>query len=142
MVIQRIQSLYLLIAAVLMGVFTFLPVFDTVVDGANLSIGALTTCGIARQSWVLLCLDVVIVALSAITIFKFKNLKFQARLCAVLMALILGLLATIAVMFFGLAAADMHWAIALPLLALVLVFLARRGILHDRKLLSDSERIR
>ena len=38
--------------------------------------------------------------------------------------------------------AVIQWSIALPFVAIVLTMLALKGIKHDKKLLSDSERIR
>ncbi len=145
MVIQRIQSLYLLLVAVVMGIFAFLPVIGANVDGSQLAVGAVASCGVTQPSWLLLCLDVLIALLSLIAIFKYRSLPFQQRLCGVIVALIVALLVCIGVVFFqqkGQCAAVLRWSVALPCVALVLALLARKGIKHDRKLLSDSERIR
>ncbi|MBR6285261.1 MAG: DUF4293 domain-containing protein [Muribaculaceae bacterium] len=145
MVIQRIQTLYLLLVAVLMGIFAFLPVIGANVDGNALAIGALGTCGVTQPSWLLFCLDALVVVLALIAIFKFKDLKGQMRLCGVMLLLLVALLACIAVIFVGQrgqCTAVLQWPIALPLVAMVFTMLARKGIKHDRKLLSDSERIR
>ncbi len=144
MVIQRIQSLYLLLVVVLMSIFAFLPVFGANVDGNNLAVGALPTCGVTQPSWLLLTLDALVALLALITIFKYKDLKAQQRLCSILILLIVAVIVCIAIMFVsqkdGIAA--LQWSIALPFVALVFAMLAKKGVKHDRKLLSDSERIR
>ena len=145
MVIQRIQSLYLLLVAVLMCIFAFLPVFGASVDGNNLAVGALPTCGVTQLSWVLLTLDALIAVLALITIFKYRDLKAQKRLSGIVILLIVALLVYVAIIFVGQRGqciAAMQWSIALPFVAMVFAMLARKGIKHDLKLLSDSERIR
>ena len=145
MVLQRIQTLYLLLAAILMSIFTFMPVIGLINDGGNFLVGAVTTNGVNQQSWVLLILDVVVVLLSLITIFKYKNLKKQITFCSVLLLLVIALLATIGVMMLmqkGQSIAVVQWTIAFPFVSMVLVMLARGGMKHDKKVLSDSERIR
>ncbi len=145
MVLQRIQTVYLLIAVILMAVFTFMPVFTVIgADGAATSVGALPTGGMT-WSWLLLVLDVLVMAMCCITIFKYRDLKGQIRLAAIDMLVIVALIAAVA----GMACQyncpvgiEVEWQLLLPVLALVFVFLARRGMKHDKKLLADSERIR
>lgn len=145
MVLQRIQTLYLLLAAILMAVFTFMPVIGLVNDGGEFLVGAVPTCGVNESSYILLVLDVLIVALSLVTMFKYKNLKKQITFCSVLLLLVITLLACIGVMMLmqkGVSIAVVQWPIAFPFVAMVLVMLARGGMKRDKKLLSDSERIR
>lgn len=145
MVIQRIQTLYLLLASILMAVFTFLPVIQLTNDGGVFLVGAITTCGVNVSSLVLLCMDLLVVVLAFITIFLFKNLKLQIKTASVLALIVLALLCTIAVMMImqkGVSIAVIQWPIAFPFVTLVLVMLAKKGMKHDKKLLTDSERIR
>ena len=145
MVIQRIQSVYLLLVAVLMGIFMFFPVIGANVEGKDELIGAFTANGVTAQSWWLLALDALVVLLALIAIFKYKDLKGQIRLTGILILLILTLLVCVAVMVVSLNGACLSavkWPIAFPVVSLILAALARRGIKHDKKLLSDSERIR
>lgn len=145
MVLQRIQTLYLLIAAILMAVFTFMPVFQLTNDSGVYAVGALATCGVNQTSFVLLNLDILIVALALVTIFKYKNLKSQMTFTKVLLMLVITLLVCIGVMMVmqhGISIAVVQWTIALPFVSMVLVMLAHGGMKHDKKLLSDSERIR
>ncbi len=69
----------------------------------------------------------------------FKNRKLQAGLCLLPLALLLAWYVVLATY----ATADaMKWQYALPLLAMALVFLARKGILHDEKVVRSLDRIR
>lgn len=145
MVIQRIQSLYLLLASILMIVFAFMPVIELRSDAGVFFIGALPLGKISMVSYVLLCLDVLISVLSVIVIFMYKNLKQQIKVTNVLLLLVVALLVTIGVMMVtqhGHAVAIMQWPIAFPFVSMVLVMMASKGMKHDKKLLSDSERIR
>ena len=145
MVIQRIQSVYLLLVAVLMGIFMFFPVIGGNVEGKDELVGALMTNGVTTQSWWLLALDALVALLALIAIFKYKDLKGQIRLTGILILLILTLLVCVGVMVASLNGAcisAVKWPIAFPVVALIFAVLARRGIKHDKKLLTDSERIR
>lgn len=145
MVIQRIQSLYLLLVAVLMGIFMFFPVIGGNVEGKDELVGALMTNGVTTQSWWLLALDALVAVLALIAIFKYKDLKGQIRLTGILVLLILTLLVCVGVMVAclnGACLSAVKWPIAFPVVALIFAVLARRGIKHDKKLLTDSERIR
>ena len=73
MVIQRIQSLYLLIAAVLMAAFAFFPAFDVS----------------------MMVLIVLISLLAIVDIFLYKNLQRQMTVCFV--DIIIGLAMLVAI---------------------------------------------
>ena len=140
MVIQRKQSLFLLITAILMGVFAFMPsLWDA---NGNTILGGYRE-GIDMLPFVLSCL---IALLSFITIFKFKSLRFQKILCVVNILLIIATLATICVIALMHKDCDLLGSMTyyniLPLLAIIFLLLAHKGISHDQRLLSGSSRIR
>lgn len=145
MVLQRIQTVYLFIAVVLMAVFTFFPVFTVSNGDGVFTVGALANSSVNTPSTLLLCLDVLIALFALVTIFKYKNLKKQIALAGILLLLVIALLVTIGVLFVmqkGVGIAVIEWPIAFPFVTMVLVMLARGGMQRDKKLLSDSERIR
>ena len=145
MQIQRIQSIYLLLAAILMAVFMFLPAIGLASESGLQTIGALNVCGITHAMPLLMCLDVLIVVLLLITLFKYRNLPFQMKLCKVNILLIVTLLIIIGITAYlqkVQSISAIQWGNVLPLIAIVFVVLAHKGIKHDKKLLSDSERIR
>ena len=88
MVLQRWQSVYLLIAAIALGLATFMPVFDIVrLDKSVLPVDLQSLESAAMPGgyayFILLALSAL---LSLITIFKYKNLKLQkfALICTFL----------------------------------------------------------
>lgn len=145
MVLQRIQTVYLLVAVILMAIFTFMPVLSVTNENNVFVVGALTNGIVNSPSIVLLVLDVLIVLFTIVTMFSFKNLKKQISMAGVLLLLVVTLLVTIAVMLVmqkGNGVAVLQWPVVFPIITMVMVMLARGGMKHDKKLLSDSERIR
>ena len=148
MVLQRIQTLYLLLAAILLAVFAFVPSVVISNGGqADYVIGVLNS-GVApntKPDLIMLAMDLLVLVLIVVTIFSYKDLMKQLRLCAISIALILALLLCVVVLTLTLGrlgTVTMTLWNLLPFVAFVACILAHRGISHDRKLLSDSQRIR
>ena len=141
MVIQRKQSLFLLIAAILMGIYAFMP--QLINARGDVIMGGMCLEGLESIPFFLNCL---IALLSFITIFKFKSLKFQKTLCIINILLILASLATMCSIAFLQEDCDLLGSLTyynvLPILAIIFLLLAHKGIAHDRKLLRGSSRIR
>ena len=76
MVIQRIQTVYLLLAAIVTAVFAFVPVINVLnPDGVvEISFNSLHF-----GAWTMV-LEILIVILAIIAIFKYRDLKTQIRL--------------------------------------------------------------
>ena len=133
MMIQRMQSLYLLVAAALMGWFCF----------TNLgSIGEDTVITVKSNTilWIVSILTAVIYFLA---IFLFKNPKKQKSAIYAAMIVTIGVIATSAIIIFGgeeSISPDSN-AIA-PAIALIGAIRAIQGINKDVKTLRDAERIR
>ena len=85
MVIQRIQSIYLLIAVILMAVFAFFPALTFELGGREFVYGALETgkVGVTHIDPLMLMLVVLISLLAFIDIFLYKNLQRQMTVCIV-----------------------------------------------------------
>ena len=145
MVLQRWQSVFLLLAAIAMAVFTFMPVMGLATDNGVVTLSALGCDQEGVSSMVLLVLDCLSVILLLVTIFKYHDLKLQQRLCKVNILLLVAIIAFIVVMWLmqrGQAIAVLKPWIVLPFVALFFTMWASGRIKADRKLLSDSERIR
>lgn len=150
MVIQRLQTLYLLIATVLMVVFAFCPSVIIQSGGPEYALGVLKTgvAGATHPDLLMSTVTGLVVLLSLITIFKFKNLKLQLKLCSINAALTVVVLLISAILALtlrgkaGVGTVSFTLYNALPVLAVVMQILAYRGIRHDKKLLSSSERLR
>ena len=89
MVIQRKQSLFLLIAAILMGIYAFMALLINA--KGEVILGGMTFDGIGGVIFILNCL---VALLSFVTIFKFKSMRFQKKLCIINILLIIASLAT------------------------------------------------
>lgn len=151
--IQRIQSLYLLLAAAFMSLTLFMPIATFVVDGQTYELTAFSlTCGEISQSTIWLGIILAIAtALPLITIFLFKKRTLQIRLCAVEVVLLIGSLVLVALyywltsrLFEGLVIEHRQfgWAAPMPIVALVLSYLASRAIFKDEVLVRSLDRIR
>lgn len=148
--IQRIQTLYLLIATALMSVAIFTPVarfFDGAQEYTLTAFALKDTAGAVAQPalymGILLALAGV---LPFIVIFLFKNRQLQIRLCAAEIVLLVGSLAVMAIYYYLSArlfdVASIKIAIVMPLLAIVFVALAIRSIFRDEVLVRSLDRIR
>ncbi len=144
MQIQRIQSLYIFIAAVLMCVFAFVPMLTMEVaieEGAEVGTVALRPfdeLGIFIP-----------VGLSALFIFVdlflYNNLTLQRKFLCFCMTLTLISCALVAyITFISLAPekAVLSWWCVLPVVSLIFQWLGVRGIRHDYNLLRSADRIR
>ena len=85
MVIQRIQSVYLLIAVILMIVFAFFPALSFDLADKTVLYGAIETgrAGNMHINPLLITLIILISFLAIIDIFLFKNLQRQMTVCFV-----------------------------------------------------------
>lgn len=141
MVIQRKQSLFLLIASILMGVYAFMPLLNS--SNGEVILGGMNFSGMDGVIFILNCL---VALLSLITIFKFKCLRFQKKLCVINILLIIASIATICCVALMQKDCDLIGSLTyyniLPVLAIVFLLLAHKGITHDQRLLSGSSRIR
>ena len=93
--IQRIQSLYLIAVAALMGITLFAPIAKFTVGDIDFVLTAFSLAGGGEsQSTIWMGIILVIAAvLPIVTIFLFKNRQFQIRLCAAEFVLLLGAVA-------------------------------------------------
>lgn len=154
--IQRIQSVYLLLAGIL-------PAFTITTPLARFSMkeeGYLTLSALGLRAsetaqptatqpvyLVLAVLAVVLIALSLVNIFGYKNRRRQVRVCNWSVALTVAWYVAyigICVLFTQQTATAFTPALcaALPFLTLVLTLLARRAIKKDEELVRAADRIR
>jgi hypothetical protein len=153
--IQRLQTLYLLIADVLIAIMFFVPFTQMYGNGGKLFLfylsgitGEGTDQGeIMQKSWPLLILTCLILVLLTLVIFLYKNRKLQIKICYLTIVLLLGLLSSIYFTIWkcnSLLGGDYSLKISFsfPLIATLLVFLAIRGIAKDDKLVKSIHRIR
>ena len=97
-------------------------------------------CMIAGAGTTLELVLLIVAAVGTLAIIPlFKNRKAQASLCLLPMVL---LLAWYVLLALNAIPETMHWQYALPAVAILLIFMARKGIVHDEKVVRSYERIR
>lgn len=145
--IQRIQSLYLLLAAAAGAGTWFMNIWK-----ATLSDGTQTYFK-AQSSFLVFVVYMLIVALALFCIFLFKNRKLQFRLTVLNILLAI---ASIALQYFEvlntankLQEGGKHISDAtylpgafLPVLILIFLFMAAKGIYKDERLIKSLDRLR
>ena len=149
--IQRIQTLYLLLVVILGTLLCFFPPMQFLMPEGADYIMLMTF-----DKWALATITVVIPAMALINIFLFKRRLLQARLNVMNVILCLGYYALLALYTAyivkgyepigeqNLTNADWYltvWA-AIPLVNLVLIMMATRRILKDEALVRAADRLR
>ena len=150
MVIQRLQNLYLLISSILFAVLAFVPCASVITGEHTINIGSMWSENLlecSQLSYVISILLGLAFFMPLLTISKFHNLKFQKNLCGISIMITLALILLVLICTFNIASyfngsIAINSSISLPLVALILEIMALRGIKADRKLLSDSSRLR
>ncbi|MBR3451491.1 MAG: DUF4293 domain-containing protein [Muribaculaceae bacterium] len=149
MVIQRIQTVYLIIAIILMVVFAFFPALSFELGGREFVYGALETgkVGVTHFDPLMLMLIVLISLLALIDIFLYKNLQRQMTVCFVDIIIGLAMLVAICIQAYMVGARDgvtltWQWYLALPVLSIIFLMLAHKSMSKDKKMLRDSDRLR
>jgi len=143
--IQRIQSIWLLLAAIAILCLLFVPVLISK-DGE--STYTLNGYGINNKSTNILLLVSTILAglISLLNIFNFRNRRLQIRIASLNILLILGLsfwFSSLAKQLpGGIKNSDIGIGLFLPLAAIIFTLLAIRGIKKDEKLIRSADRLR
>ena len=135
MVIQRWQSVLLLISAIFVALAGILP-YAVTANGVDLC---------AVQTPVLLCVDILVALLLLIDIFLYRNLRYQMKVTRLALGLIVVLEAAIAAYTCaGLEGATISiiGGIVMPMLALISSFVALRLMHSDYRLLRSADRLR
>lgn len=97
-------------------------------------------CIIAGAGTTLQVVLLIAAALATLAVIPlYKNRKLQAGLTLVPMLLLLAWYVVLALYAIP---ETMHWQYALPALSILLIFMARKGIVHDEKVVRSYERIR
>lgn len=115
--IQRKQTIFLLLAAIALGVGTF----------------------VATGTLIMRIVLVLTALLAILCIFLYKNRKLQAKATTLIIILPVAWYILLSVLFGW---NMLCWADALPAVSIVLMFMAYKGIMHDEKLVRSLDRIR
>ncbi|MDD2612149.1 MAG: DUF4293 domain-containing protein [Bacteroidales bacterium] len=151
--IQRIQSLYLLLITALLIAVLFLP-FGFLQTPAEMyeytafSIQQVLTGEVyALPVWILAAVLIISAALSFLTIFLYKKRKVQIRLCLcneLVLVLFYLIYAIFLFMFISKTGAENEtcFGMALPLISIILNYMAVIAIRKDEALVKSWDRIR
>lgn len=150
--IQRKQTVFLLIAVIVTVACLCLPVGRFVPDGMglertmyNLWIVSPADSGVECSVWALFAIQIITLPVALTAIFMFKNRRAQARLCMFNTLLCIGWYAVYAAFALTLGRDEhfrLSFAACLPLVSAILYLLARKGILDDERLVRAADRIR
>ncbi|MDD4590183.1 MAG: DUF4293 domain-containing protein [Parabacteroides sp.] len=152
--LQRIQTVYLLIIVGLMVVLLFLPLAvlqagDQLYTFDVMGISTMSaTSQLIYPTWGLFVLTAAVALIAFITIFLFKKRILQIRMCIFNAILMLGIYGMFAFFVSHLngpladARLSIKFACALPVVGLILDYLAIRNIGADEALVRSLERLR
>ncbi|MDO4780142.1 MAG: DUF4293 domain-containing protein [Bacteroides sp.] len=139
--IQRIQTVYLLLSAVAIILAIFMPVgFIYTTNGVEAPLH------LYESYWGLLGILSIAAIINIGTIFLFKNRILQIRFCSFNSLILLGFYIA-AVTFYimmdtTLFSFRINWTLCLPAISIILNILAIRGIAKDEALVRAANRIR
>jgi len=156
--LQRIQSLYLLLAAIAMGLTVYFPLADAIGSDDSLVLYSYKLISLVPDSspdlpvyfiWPLAVISLLVLLISVITIFMYKK---RMRQLTIIRGAIILLIIMIALFFFyyspelekisgGIVGYKVPGAY-LPVVTFILFVLAYRGIIADEKLIRSADRLR
>lgn len=156
MVIQRWQSVLLLIAAVMMACFSFASLGQVQTEDFSLNFTALgftyegeatdgAPQGTFLSTWYFFIVSLTTAILCLIDIFLFKNLPLQKKVCAIAILFCIASAAIAAGLgYTAIENYSVSWSsMALcPLLAVIACLMARNRMARDQKLLRSADRFR
>lgn len=149
--LQRIQTVYLLIIVALTIAILFLPLAVLQSGDQLFTFDATGISTMAAQpeliypTWGLFALTIVISLLALLTIFLFKKRILQIRICVFNAILMLGFYGLFAFFYWDLGnlfSLSLKIAFSFPLISLILDYLAIRNIGADEALVRSLDRLR
>ena len=148
--IQRIQSVYLLIVTILMVVCLCIPVGTIISENKEISefgnlFNSLPDGTKDYAPWSLFVILLLVAILAFGTIFLFKKRMLQIRITIFSTILLIGYYLTFIAYIFMLAentTFSASWSVCLPLVGIILNWLAIRGIGADEALVKAYDRLR
>lgn len=158
MVIQRWQSLFLLLSAVFMGLFSFLPIGEIqylkdtfIISAMGVNLNAQThnavAAGFDLDFLYIFVTSLVSTIIPLIAVFCYKQMRLQMRLCLIALLLTATTGVSVASEVYGselssLGSISLSWVAVLPLLSIVSILIARGCIVSDKRKLDSYDRLR
>lgn len=148
--IQRIQTVYLLLVVALLIISMYLPL-GSFID-MDLTVYKFNPLGVTINSnvhstWGLFSILLLSAIIAFFSIFLFKNRVLQLRMTVFNTIILIGYYITFTVFLFSIkndleANFQIHWALCLPLISIILNYLAIRAIGKDEVLVKAADRLR
>jgi uncharacterized membrane protein YqaE (UPF0057 family) len=140
--IQRIQSLWLLLSALCAALIMFVPVFTGAAADGLVKVFSI------RENLILLLIVVLSIVIPFINIFLFKKRGLQKKL--IIINMVLSVLTVATEYFsvdkfkqaFGITQGTWEISAILPFFIILFLVFAFRGIRKDEKMLSEADRLR
>ncbi|MBC8046634.1 MAG: DUF4293 domain-containing protein [Fimbriimonadaceae bacterium] len=137
--IQRIQTIYLFLAAIICILFLMVPSAENAIEGVVVE----EFDFFARDNIYSAAISIAVAFLSFAAIFFYKNRKLQIRIAFISIALLFVLIAQT---YYALTQSaedySITYFIATPFIAIVFLFLAIRSIRKDEALVKSMDRFR
>jgi hypothetical protein len=160
--LQRIQSLYLLIAAIAFALLFFLNIYKVETTTEPISVISMSATTITQMQTVSVeplrpmflvfpfTLNLILLVLCIVTIFWYKNRVQQNLLSKLMILLNSGLLVVLLLsmdkikVIVGTVPIIAHYlpGVALPFISLLMLYLASRAIMKDENLVRSADRLR
>ena len=151
--IQRIQSVYLLLVTILLVVAICMPVGQFIgADGVTAHVfkplGVALADGGFQSTWGLFGILLLSALVAFCTIFLFRNRMLQIRMTIFSSILLIGYYIAFCVFMFILKGDldamtfQLGWALCLPVVAIILNYLAFRAIYKDEVMVKAADRLR
>ena len=148
--IQRIQSVYLFLVTLILSISAFIAQgYFLTVDGAqyNFKPLGLVVEDQSFSTWALIALLLISALIALFTLFVYRSRPHQIRLCILNILLLLGYYGAFTFYVIKIKS-DLDaefipsWTIGLPGVAIILTYLALRGVAKDEALVRSYNRIR
>jgi len=128
--IQRIQTIYFFLGAIALSVYAFLCDFNLLEITSSIT-----------QKFIPALASVIIAFFSLIIIFLFKKRNFQTLISSFLILMIIAIIAYF-IYSFGVKLFYLEWTFYLLPVALIFLFLGRKNVIADEKLIKSVDRLR
>lgn len=151
--IQRIQTVYLLLVVILLTVAMCMPMgyfigSDGVTENAFKPLGLYMASGNFQSTWGLFGILLLSAIIALGTVFLFRNRMLQVRMTIFSSILLIGFYIAFIVFAFMLknepetATFRLGWALCLPAVSIILNYLAFRAIYKDELMVKAADRLR
>ena len=146
--IQRIQTVYLVLVAALLIATMCLPIgffSDTAGEHAFKSLGV-EVYSTYQSTWGLFGILLLGSIIAIVTVLLFKNRMLQIRMCTFNSLLLVGFYLAFIAFYFALKTDEntfrIGWALCLPLISIILNIMAIRAIGRDEVMVKAADRLR